>query len=141
MCEIFTFNIFLVCKVKDVEPGQSFYPGQGGFNIVCKIVSIEIVSQTKGHAVAEVTVGDETGCVVLTTRTEQLGEAKVGSSIIVRNSKISLFKKKLRLKIDMWGKIQSFEEGKKAISVPLSDDFTVKTDKNLSKDATYEPQM
>ena len=123
-----------------MEPGVSFYPGQGGYNIVCKVVGIEIVSQTQGQAVAEVTIGDETGCVVLTARTEQLGNAKVGSSIIVRNAKISLFKKKLRLKIDMWGKIQDFEEGRKVISVPLSDSFTVKTEKNLSKDATYEPQ-
>lgn len=130
----------IVIKIKDVEPGAAgFYPGQGGFNIVCKVVSIEVVAETKEAVVCEVTVGDETGCVILSAHKDQLKDVKVGSSIILRNAKITLFKKSLRLKVDMWGKIQNFEEGRKVVSVPLSDEFTVNTSKNLSKDGTYEP--
>jgi len=70
---------------------------------------------------------------------EQLKDAKVGSSIIVRNAKIGLFKKSLRLKVDVWGQVQDFAEGKSRVSIPLSDDFIVNTSKNLSKDALYEP--
>ncbi|KAL9653203.1 hypothetical protein ABK040_009509 [Willaertia magna] len=125
-------------KIKDVEPGATFFLGSGGFNLVLKVVTVDIVSETQGNVIAEALVGDETGCIILTARNEEVKLLKPNASIIVRNAKIGLFKKNLRLKIDMWGKLQSFEEGKKLISVNLSDNFTVNTNKNLSNDE-YEP--
>lgn len=91
--------------------------------------------------VAEAIVGDETGIIVLSAKNEQIDVVKRGASIVVRNGRVDVFNKKMRLRVDSWGLLQTFENGKKAISVPISDSFTVNTENNVSVkeyDTVYE---
>lgn len=76
----------------------------------------------KPQRVAECTVGDETGCILLTARNEQVDVAKPGSYLTLRNAKIDMFRGSMRLAVNQWGKVE-----------PASGhSFQPKTDFNLS---------
>jgi len=91
------------------------------------VKSAAIVEKTRTDGskirIAECTVGDETGCVVLTARNEQIDIVAPGKTIIVRNSKIDMFKGFMRLAVDKWGKIELASE---------TATFEVNLQKNLS---------
>nr|GEX12952.1 hypothetical protein [Tanacetum cinerariifolium] len=67
-------------------------------------------------------VGDETGVVVFTARNEQVDAMKEGSTVILRNAKIDMYKGSMRLAVDRWGRVESTE----------SADFSANVDCNLS---------
>ena len=54
---------------------------------------------------ANVTIADESGCVVLRLVTGQFEALSEGMIIEVRNSKVNVVNDKVRLEIDPWGKI------------------------------------
>lgn len=72
--------------------------------------------------IAECLVGDETGCIVFTARNEQVDMMKPGTTVILRNAKIDMFKGTMRLAVDKWGRVE--------VTEPAS--FEVKEDNNLS---------
>nr|CAD1843458.1 unnamed protein product [Ananas comosus var. bracteatus] len=83
-------------KVDQLKPGTS------GHTLTVKVVSSETVLH-KGRAapssanlrrtrIAECLVGDETGTIVFTARNEQVDLLKPGSTVILRNAKIDMFK-------------------------------------------------
>ncbi|KAJ9537628.1 hypothetical protein OSB04_030361 [Centaurea solstitialis] len=105
-------------------------PGTAGLTLVAKVLSSEIVLQ-KGRAVspnlrnvriAECLVGDETGTILFTARNDQVDLMKPGTSVIIRNGKIDMFKGSMRLAVDRWGRIE--------VTEPVT--FEVKEDNNLS---------
>ncbi|KAK7367870.1 hypothetical protein VNO80_09889 [Phaseolus coccineus] len=55
-------------------------------------------------------------------RSEKLDLMKEGSTVILRNAKIDMFKGSMRLAVDKWGRVEVTE----------SASFTVKEDNNLS---------
>jgi len=86
-------------------------PGTHGHNLRVKVVNSSTViekSRTDGTKtrIAECLVGDSTGCVVLTARNDQIDVVQPGRTIIVRNSKIDMFKGFMRLAVDKWGKVE-----------------------------------
>lgn len=108
-------------------------PGTRNLNLVAKVCGIESTVDSKpSDKITTVTIGDETGCVYFSARNEQLRLLKVGATIVVRNGHIDLFNKHMRLKVDKWGLLQSFEDGQKNTTVQLSDKFTVNTATNVS---------
>ncbi|KAK2994075.1 hypothetical protein RJ640_024339, partial [Escallonia rubra] len=105
-------------------------PGTNGHNLTVKVVSSKMVLQ-KGRSdtpqlrnmkIAECVVGDETGTVVFTARNDQVNLMKPGTTVILRNAKIDMFKGSMRLAVDKWGRVE--------VTEPAS--FTVKEDNNLS---------
>ncbi|KAJ0250917.1 Uncharacterized protein HA466_0133350 [Hirschfeldia incana] len=72
--------------------------------------------------IAECLIGDETGCILFTARNDQVDLMKPGETVILRNSRIDMYKGTMRLGVDKWGRIEATE--------PAS--FTVKEDNNLS---------
>lgn len=127
------FFILLVSKVAKLQPGGK------GYNLVLKVVDVHMVVDKKTHdnasslRVAEAIVGDDTGVIVLSAKNEQIDVVKRGATIVVRNGRVDVFNKKMRLRVDNWGLLQSFENGKKSTTVPLSDSFTVNTENNVSQ--------
>ncbi|GKV22874.1 hypothetical protein SLE2022_377410 [Rubroshorea leprosula] len=106
-------------------------PGTNGHTLTVKVVNTKMVMQ-KGRAdgprgrqmrIAECLVGDETGMIIFTARNEQVDMMKEGSTVILRNAKIDMFKGSMRLAVDKWGRVEDAKE-------PAS--FTVKEDNNLS---------
>eukprot|EP01018_Ginkgo_biloba_P033970 Gb_40735 [translate_table: standard] len=111
-------------KVEQLRPGTS------GHTLTVKVVSSSMVLQ-KGRPdvpqarqvrIAECLVGDETGIIIFTARNEQVDLMKPGSTVILRNAKIDMFKSSMRLAVDKWGRVEVTEPA----------DFEVKEDNNLS---------
>lgn len=105
-------------------------PGTSGHTLTVKVVDSKMVLQ-KGRPdgpqmrqmrIAECLVGDETGVIVFTARNDQVNMVKPGSTLILRNAKIDMFKGSMRLAVDKWGRVEVTEPA----------DFTVKEDNNLS---------
>ncbi|KAK2374499.1 hypothetical protein P8452_47108 [Trifolium repens] len=105
-------------------------PGTSGHTITVKVVDTKMVMQRgrpdgpqpRQMRIAESLVGDETGMIIFTARNDQVDLVKEGSTIILRNAKIDMFKGSMRLAVDKWGRIE--------VTEPAA--FTVKEDNNLS---------
>ncbi|KAI7747055.1 hypothetical protein M8C21_017166 [Ambrosia artemisiifolia] len=55
---------------------------------------------------AECLVGDETGIVVFAATNDQVDAMKEGSTVILRNAKIDMYKGSMRLAVDKWGRVE-----------------------------------
>ncbi|TVU18561.1 hypothetical protein EJB05_34667 [Eragrostis curvula] len=80
------------------------------------------VASSRPTRIAECLVGDETGTILFTARNEQVDLLKPGTTAILRNAKIDVFKGSMRLAVDKWGRIE--------VTEPAT--FTVKEDNNMS---------
>ncbi|KAH6764255.1 Nucleic acid-binding [Perilla frutescens var. hirtella] len=105
-------------------------PGTNGHTMVVKVVNSTTVLQ-KGAAasphlrntrIAECLVGDDTASILFTARNDQVDLMQPGTSVILRNAKIDMFKGTMRLAVDKWGRIE--------VAEPAT--FVVKEDNNLS---------
>ncbi|XP_050381677.1 uncharacterized protein At4g28440-like [Argentina anserina] len=118
-------------KVADIQPGTS------GHTLTVKVVSsnpVKVTSKNGGARsalssrplqpprIAECLVGDETGTIVFTARNDQVDIMKPGTTVILRNAKIDMFKGTMRLGVDKWGRVE--------VTEPAS--FEVKEANNLS---------
>ncbi|XP_052179186.1 uncharacterized protein At4g28440-like [Diospyros lotus] len=111
-------------KVSDLKPGTS------GHTLTVKVLSSNTVLQKGRPAaqhlrqtrIAECLVGDETGAILFTARNDQVDLMKSGTTVILRNAKIDMFKGSMRLAVDKWGRVE--------VTEPAS--FAVKEDNNLS---------
>ncbi|KAJ8773806.1 hypothetical protein K2173_008269 [Erythroxylum novogranatense] len=109
---------------------EQLRPGTTGHTLTVKVVNTKLVLQ-KGRTdgpqlrqmrIAECLVGDETGMIIFTARNDQVDLMKEGSTVILRNAKIDMFKGSMRLAVDKWGRVE--------VTEPAT--FTVKEDNNLS---------
>jgi hypothetical protein len=115
--------------VKTLEPSQT------ARFVRAKVHAVEnVIDTTRSDGVrirvSEALVGDDSGCVILTARGDDVDIVKKGATIEVHNGRTEVFKEYMRLAVDKWGKIISS-------SVPVS---TVNLDNNLSNVA-YEKVM
>ncbi|XP_061355585.1 uncharacterized protein At4g28440-like [Gastrolobium bilobum] len=103
-------------------------PGTTGNTLTVKVVTSKPVKTVANRGgprpsrIAECLIGDETGTVVFTARNEQVELMNPGSTIILRNAKIDMFKGSMRLAVDRWGRIEVTEPA----------NFEVKEENNLS---------
>ncbi|KAH8518655.1 hypothetical protein H0E87_000488 [Populus deltoides] len=105
-------------------------PGTGGHTLTVKVLN-SIAVLPKGRSVshhlrqsriAECLIGDDTGSIIFTARNEQVDLVKPGTTVILRNAKIDMFKGSMRLAVDKWGRVEVTEPA----------EFVVKEDNNLS---------
>ncbi|KAL1807255.1 hypothetical protein DCAR_0833121 [Daucus carota subsp. sativus] len=104
---------------------EQLRPAANGLNLTVKVVSSKIIMQRgqgRQMRLAECLVGDETGMVIFTARNDQVELMKEGSTVILRNAKIDMFKGSMRLAVDKWGRVE--------VTEPAT--FSVKEDNNLS---------
>nr|XP_043624655.1 uncharacterized protein At4g28440-like [Erigeron canadensis] len=101
-------------------------PGAENLNLTVKVVSSKPITtrsrngtQGRNMRISECLVGDETGVVVFTARNDQVDAMKEGSTVILRNAKIDMYKGSMRL---AWARVE----------VTDSADFSVKEENNLS---------
>ncbi|KAK9922542.1 hypothetical protein M0R45_031003 [Rubus argutus] len=104
-------------KVEQIQPGTS------GHTLTVKVVSsnpVKVTSKNGGRSslssrplqpprIAECLVGDETGVIVFTARNDQVETMKPGTTVILRNAKIDMFKGTMRLAVDKWGRVEVTE--------------------------------
>ncbi|OAY34011.1 uncharacterized protein At4g28440 [Manihot esculenta] len=117
-------------KVEELKPGTT------GHNLIVKVVNSNAVPVPKPRRapmsisqrpirpsrIAECLVGDDTGSIVFTARNEQVDLMNPGSTVILRNAKIDMFKGSMRLAVDKWGRIEVTEPA----------NFVVQENNNLS---------
>ncbi|CAN0853152.1 Uncharacterized protein At4g28440 [Linum grandiflorum] len=113
---------------------EQLKPGTNGHNLIVKVLSSNAVVQQQQQGrpaashrfrnarIAECLIGDETGSIIFTARNDQVDMVKPGTTVIIRNSKIDMFKGSMRLTVDKWGRIEVTEPAK----------FAVNEDNNLS---------
>ncbi|KAF7822959.1 replication factor A1 [Senna tora] len=117
---------------------EQLKPGTNGHTLTVKVISskpVKTAVNNKGlrssmvlarparpSLIAECLVGDETGTIIFTARNEQVDIMKPGSTLILRNAKIDMFKGSMRLAVDKWGRVEVTEPA----------NFQVKEDNNLS---------
>ncbi|KAK4763927.1 hypothetical protein SAY87_013365 [Trapa incisa] len=107
----------LVKKISDLRPLYS------GITLTVKVVDAKMVAPKGRQArISECLVGDETGMIVFVARNDQVGLMKEGSTLILRNAKIEMYRGSMRLAVDRWGHIEATEPA----------GFVVKEDSNLS---------
>ncbi|KAJ6979856.1 hypothetical protein NC653_027868 [Populus alba x Populus x berolinensis] len=106
-------------------------PGTGGHTLTVKVLNFNTVLQKDRRSVsqhlrqtriAECLIGDETGTIIFTARNDQVDLMKPGTTVILRNAKIDMFKGSMRLAVDKWGRVEVIEPA----------EFVVKEDNNLS---------
>ncbi|CAN0892941.1 Uncharacterized protein At4g28440 [Linum grandiflorum] len=108
---------------------EQLRPGTTGHTLTVKVVSTKMVKgradgpQARQMRLAECLVGDETGIIIFTARFDQVDLMKEGTTIILRNAKIDMYKGSMRLAVDKWGRIEEVSE---------PETITVKEDNNLS---------
>ncbi|KAK9674143.1 hypothetical protein RND81_12G213900 [Saponaria officinalis] len=106
-------------KVDQIQPGSS------GNTLTVKVVSsTAVLNRVRGRntRISECVVGDETGTIIFTARNDQVDLMKPGTTVILRNAKIDMFKNTMRLAVDKWGRIE--------VTEPAS--FTVNETNNVS---------
>ncbi|XP_052185557.1 uncharacterized protein At4g28440-like [Diospyros lotus] len=109
---------------------EQLRPLAEGLNLTVKVVSFKMImprgradaSQGRQMRLSECLVGDETGMIIFTARNDQVELMKEGTTVVLRNAKIDMFKGSMRLAVDRSGRIE--------VSEPA--DFSVKENSNLS---------
>lgn len=101
----------------DVKVGE-LTPNSKAVNVVAKAVSKgEVRSTTSGrdytaHRVADVLVGDETGCVYLNLWDDNIEKVKEGDILKIKNGYVNLFRGNMRLNIGRYGTFEVVTEPK-----------------------------
>ncbi|XP_019153914.1 PREDICTED: uncharacterized protein At4g28440-like [Ipomoea nil] len=109
---------------------SSLKPETNGHTLIVKVIGSNMVlpkgsavsTHLRNTSIAECLVGDETGCILFTARNDQVNVMEPGTTVILRNAKIDMFKGSMRLAVDKWGRIEVTEAAA----------FDVKEDNNLS---------
>eukprot|EP00640_Fibrocapsa_japonica_P007085 CAMPEP_0113939164 /NCGR_PEP_ID=MMETSP1339-20121228/5529_1 /TAXON_ID=94617 /ORGANISM="Fibrocapsa japonica" /LENGTH=160 /DNA_ID=CAMNT_0000942587 /DNA_START=33 /DNA_END=515 /DNA_ORIENTATION=- /assembly_acc=CAM_ASM_000762 len=116
-------------KIGTLQPGPTH-----GHNLVGWVVKTEVVLEKpridgSSTRIAEVLLADETGCLVVRARNEQIDMMSPGNVVVVRNASIEMFKGYMRLVVTKWGKITAHPDGIE--STPPAPSST-NTENNLS---------
>ena len=117
---------------KELMKVEKLTPNSREVNTIVKVVSKSEVRNVTGrdysvHRVADASVGDETGCVVLTLWDDNIDKINEEATIRVTNGYVNLFRGNMRLNIGRYGSFEILEE------TPITE---VNTENNLSENDT-----
>tara|TARA_B100000780_G_C20682242_1_gene271487 strand:+ start:82 stop:507 length:426 start_codon:yes stop_codon:yes gene_type:complete len=115
-------------KVSDLKPESH------SLNLLLLVHSVEVIVEKESKLtgrirIGEIVVGDATGSVVISARNEQIDILSPGTTVIVRNGRIDMFDGYLRLRVDKWGSLNSYEDQYDVDLTPI----TVNLAKNISE--------
>merc|ERR1712216_256270 len=88
----------------------------GGQNLVVRVDRIMAIAERVREdgtrsKVADVVVGDETGCVTLTARNDQIDVLIPNTVVALNNCQTKLFQGSMRVQVDRWGSIVAVGDG------------------------------
>ena len=113
---------------------ETLTPSSRAVAIIVKVVSKSEVrnveSRYGSHRVADATVGDETGSIILTLWDDNIEQIDTEDTIKISNGYVNLFRGNMRLNIGKYGTFETIEGS------PISD---VNTENNMSE-KTYEQE-
>lgn len=90
-------------------------PRSRNVNTVFKVVEIGEVREVRSrdgsdHTVADITVGDDTGTVIMALWDENISKVEEGSSYLIKNGYTTLFRGSIRLNVGRYGELGPSEE-------------------------------
>jgi replication factor A1 len=120
----------VMTKVKDLTPEHK------QVNVLVKVVNVgeakEIPSKFgQSRTVAEATVGDDTGTVVLSLWQEQIGTIQPDDVILIDNGFVSLVRGRMRLNVGKFGKLTKSDQTVDAVNTEVD---------MSAKEYPYEPR-
>ncbi|HID90869.1 TPA: single-stranded DNA-binding protein [Candidatus Bathyarchaeota archaeon] len=105
-------------KIVDLKPGMR------AVDVLFKVVEKGEPRETMSRKrVADVLVGDETGCVVMTLWEEKIDQVEAGKNYRIENGYTNIFRGSLRLNVGRYGTLKETDE----------EVAEVNTENNLSK--------
>jgi len=117
-------------KVSDLSPRSR------RVNLKVKVIEKsdirEVTSSRDGssHRVAEATVGDETGTILMTLWDKHIDDISVGDILKISNGYVSLFRGTMRLNVGRYGTFEKVDE----------EDFEVNEENNMSLRQFSQPR-
>ncbi|KAL0480178.1 hypothetical protein AKO1_007216, partial [Acrasis kona] len=86
-------------------------PNSFNLNLIVKVVELKMLMKDSKDqmTVAEAVVGDETGCIVISIRNDQIEHFKQNSTLQIKKGRIELYKHNMRLRVDRFGSITPIE--------------------------------
>jgi replication factor A1 len=98
-----------VTKVKDLTPNSK------QVNVLAKVLSVGEAKEVMGkfgdaRRVAEATVADDTGQIILSLWNEQIGSVAKDDTILVDNGYVSLVRGRMRLNVGRYGTLSKSTE-------------------------------
>jgi len=117
-------------KVSDLSPRSR------RVNLKVKVIEKgdvrEVTSSRDGssHRVAEATVGDETGTILMTLWDKHIDDISVGDILKISNGYVSLFRGTMRLNVGRYGTFEKIDE----------EDFEVNEENNMSLKEFSQPR-
>ena len=102
-------------RFSDIEPMKRL-------NLIAKIVKVETVNKIKRIDadpvdIAICKVGDETGCAIMLLKGPQVVLAKEDKVLILRNVLAKMVKDRVRLEVDIWGKVEESNSSIKTVNL------------------------
>lgn len=96
-------------KIEDLNPASR------GVDLLVKVLEISPAKEVstrdgRKHNVAEVLVGDDSGCILMSLWDDNISKVKVGQTISIKNAYITLFKGSMRLNIGKYGSMEPSKE-------------------------------
>lgn len=90
-------------------------PSSKNANVIFKVVETGDVREVhsrdgSSHTVADITVGDDTGTVIMALWDENISKVEVGSTYMIKNGYTSLFRGSIRLNVGRYGELTTSEE-------------------------------
>lgn len=110
------FSLQEECELEKFVYVDELKPGFRNVNLyvkaIEKIAERDVVSRRDGskHKLAEFTVGDETGVVLLTLWDERIEEVKLGKVYKISNGYTTLHQGSMRLNVGKYGSIEPVED-------------------------------
>ncbi len=97
-------------KIADIEPQQRY-------NLYVQVIKVEsnvVIKRVDEEPVkmSICLVGDDTGCARVLLKDAQVAHAKEGELVILRNANAKIIKERVRLEVDIWGKVEKLTEKK-----------------------------
>jgi replication factor A1 len=122
-------------KNEELVKVETLSPNSRGVNIIVKVVSKGEIRSVTGRdysvrRVADVLVGDETGCVYMTLWDDKIDAINEEATLNITNGYINLFRGNMRLNIGKYGSYELMDDS------PITE---VNTENNLS-DKKYEQE-
>ena len=111
-----------VMKISDLSPFERNL--QVTFVVIEKGESRSIVSKktNEEHSLADIKVGDETGCIVCTLWDETIDRVSEGESYTIKKGYVNVFQGQMRLALGKWGTLEDAEEAIQVDNVNMDND-------------------
>ena len=124
---------------------ETLAPATLGHNLCVRVLNVrEVINRVSIDGsldrLAEVTLGDATGCVILRARVAQIDVLREHENVVLRNARVLLHHGFMRVEVSRWGKIAPYPDGLESTPAPPTEVLEAKN-VSMIKYELIEEQM